>query len=120
MVLAALESDHFAERREAMVTHALVSRGIRSELVLGAMRSVPREAFLPPAMAEFVYEDTPLPIAAGQTISQPYMVALMLAALDLSMRREGARVGTGSGYAAAALARIAKDVYTIERAALVM
>ncbi|HLX27717.1 MAG TPA: protein-L-isoaspartate(D-aspartate) O-methyltransferase [Casimicrobiaceae bacterium] len=110
-----LERDQFAERREAMVTHALVSRGIRSELVLGAMRSVPREAFLPPAMAEFAYEDTPLPIAAGQTISQPYIVALMLEALDLQGGEKVLEVGTGSGYAAAALARIAKDVYTIER-----
>jgi len=113
--LAVLERDQFAERREAMVTHALVSRGIRSELVLGAMRSVPREAFLPPAMAEFAYEDTPLPIAAGQTISQPYIVALMLEALDLQGGEKVLEVGTGSGYAAAALARIAKDVYTIER-----
>ena len=115
MGLAVLERDQFAERREAMVTHALVSRGIRSELVLGAMRSVPREAFLPPAMAEFAYEDTPLPIAAGQTISQPYIVALMLEALDLQGGEKVLEVGTGSGYAAAALARIAKDVYTIER-----
>ena len=115
MVLAALERDQFAERREAMVNHALVARGIRSELVLGAMRSVPREAFLPPAMAEFAYEDTPLPIAAGQTISQPYIVALMLESLGLQGGEKVLEVGTGSGYAAAALARIAKDVYTIER-----
>lgn len=115
MVLAALERDHFAERREALVAHALVSRGIRSELVLAAMRSVPREAFLPPAMVEFAYEDVPLPIAAGQTISQPYIVALMLEALDLQGGERILEVGTGSGYAAAVLARIAKDVYTVER-----
>ena len=115
MVLDALERDLFTERREALVARSLVARGIRSELVLAAMRSVPREAFLPPAMAEFAYEDVPLPIAAGQTISQPYIVALMVEALDLKGGERVLEIGTGSGYAAAVLARIAKDVYTIER-----
>jgi protein-L-isoaspartate(D-aspartate) O-methyltransferase len=115
VALAALERDHFVERRDALVANTLVARGIRSELVLGAMRSVPREAFLPAAMAEFAYEDAPLPIAAGQTISQPYIVALMAEALELEGGERVLEIGTGSGYAAAVLARIAKDVYTVER-----
>jgi protein-L-isoaspartate(D-aspartate) O-methyltransferase len=104
-----------AERREAMVAHAIVNRGIRSELVIAAMRAVPREAFLPPSMAEFAYEDAPLPIAANQTISQPYIVALMAEALNLEGGEKVLEIGTGSGYAAAVLSRIAKDVFTIER-----
>lgn len=115
MALAALERDRFDERREALVTHTLVARGIRSQLVLGAMRSVPREPFLPPEMAEFAYEDNRLPIATGQTISQPYIVALMVEALELRGGERVLEIGTGSGYAAAVLARIAKDVYTVER-----
>ena len=65
MAFAALERDYFVKRREALVAHALVWRGIRSDLVLGAMPSVPREAFLPPSMAEFAYEDSPLPSVGG-------------------------------------------------------
>lgn len=98
-----------------MVDRAIASRGIRSELVLGAMRTVPREKFLPPSLAEFAYEDTPLPIAAGQTISQPYIVALMADALALEGGEKVLEIGTGSGYAAAVLARVAGDVYTVER-----
>ncbi|HEX7327887.1 MAG TPA: protein-L-isoaspartate(D-aspartate) O-methyltransferase [Casimicrobiaceae bacterium] len=105
----------FARRREAMVEHAIASRGIGSELVLAAMRGVPREKFLPPSLAEFAYEDTALPIAAGQTISQPYIVALMADALALEGGENVLEIGTGSGYAAAVLARIARDVYTVER-----
>jgi protein-L-isoaspartate(D-aspartate) O-methyltransferase len=105
----------FARRREAMVEHAIASRGIGSELVLTAMRGVPRERFLPPSLAEFAYEDTALPIAAGQTISQPYIVALMADALALEGGEKVLEIGTGSGYAAAVLARIARDVYTVER-----
>jgi protein-L-isoaspartate(D-aspartate) O-methyltransferase len=104
-----------ATRRDAMVDRAIAARGIRSQRVLGAMRDVPREAFLPPAMAEFAYDDVPLPIAAGQTISQPYIVALMVEALDLAGGERVLEIGTGSGYAAAVLSRIAKDVYTVER-----
>ena len=104
-----------AARRAAMVDGAIAARGIRSELVLEAMRQVPRESFLPPSMAEFAYEDAPLPIAAGQTISQPYIVALMAEALDLAGGERVLEIGTGSGYAAAVLSRIAKDVFTVER-----
>ncbi len=105
----------YHERRHAMVEHAVAARGVRSELVLEAMRTVPREAFLPPSMAEFAYEDAPLPIAEGQTISQPYIVALMTEALGLAGGERVLEIGTGSGYAAAVLSRIARDVYTVER-----
>jgi protein-L-isoaspartate(D-aspartate) O-methyltransferase len=101
--------------REHMVEAHLLRRGITDPAILDAFRRVPREEFVPANLAEFAYEDTPLPIGDGQTISQPYIVALAVQALGL---RGGARVleiGTGSGYAAAILACIAKDVYTVER-----
>ena len=101
--------------RETMVRRHLAARGIHDPAVLGAMRSVPREAFLPPELAEFAYEDAPLPIEEGQTISQPYIVALMAEALELRPEDRVLEVGTGSGYAAAVLGRIAREVYTIER-----
>jgi protein-L-isoaspartate(D-aspartate) O-methyltransferase len=104
-----------ARRRDAMVERAIASRGIRSPLVLNAMRAVPREAFLPPSMAELAYDDAPLPIAEGQTISQPYIVALMIEALSLRGGEKVLEIGTGSGYAAAVVSRIAGDVYTVER-----
>ena len=108
-------SADFAKRRDAMVDLQVARRGIRSTLVLDALRTVPREAFLPPDMAEFAYEDSPLPIAEQQTISQPYIVALMVEALRLRGGEDVLEIGTGSGYAAAVLARIAKNVYTVER-----
>jgi protein-L-isoaspartate(D-aspartate) O-methyltransferase len=101
--------------REHMVEKQIAARGVRSKIVLDAMRKVPREAFLPERLREFAYEDSPLPIAAGQTISQPYIVALMTEALDLEGGENVLEIGTGSGYAAAVLAEIAADVYTVER-----
>jgi protein-L-isoaspartate(D-aspartate) O-methyltransferase len=101
--------------REHMVRAHVAGRGIRDAALLAAMRQVPREAFLPPELAEFAYEDTPLPIARGQTISQPYIVALMTAALALRPQDRVLEIGTGSGYAAAVVSRIAREVYTIER-----
>ena len=101
--------------RSEMVEKAIVARGVRSELVLRAMRSVPREAFLPQQLREFAYEDSPLPIEEGQTISQPYIVAFMTEALALEGGEKVLEIGTGSGYAAAVLAEIAGDVYTVER-----
>ena len=101
--------------RGRMVEQQLVNRGIRHPGVLAAMRDVPREAFLAGALAEFAYEDAPLPIDAGQTISQPYIVALMAEALELMPRDRVLEIGTGSGYAAAVLSLIADAVYTIER-----
>lgn len=101
--------------RQKMVEEQIAARGIRSELVLDAMGQVPREAFIPERLREFAYDDTPLPIAEGQTISQPYIVALMAEALDLDDSKKVLEIGTGSGYAAAVLAQIASEVYTIER-----
>jgi protein-L-isoaspartate(D-aspartate) O-methyltransferase len=101
--------------RGDMVEHQIAARSIRSAAVLGALRKVPREEFLPERLREFAYEDSPLPIAAGQTISQPYIVALMTEALDLKGGEKVLEIGTGSGYAAAVLAEIAADVYTVER-----
>jgi protein-L-isoaspartate(D-aspartate) O-methyltransferase len=98
-----------------MVERQIVRRGVRDELVLEAVRSVPREAFLPEGMREFAYEDSPLPIEEGQTISQPFIVALMSEALRLNGGEKVLEVGTGSGYAAAVLAQIAAEVYTVER-----
>ncbi len=109
-----LEFD-FARLREEMVEDHVVARGVRSDRVLKAMRKVPREAFLPHDLQEFAYEDAPLPIAEGQTISQPYIVALMAEALLLDGGEKVLEIGTGSGYAAAVLAEIASDVYTVER-----
>jgi protein-L-isoaspartate(D-aspartate) O-methyltransferase len=104
-----------ARLRDDMVDLQVVGRGVRSPLVLDAMRAVSREAFLPEPMQEFAYEDAPLPIAEGQTISQPYIVALMADALALEGGERVLEIGTGSGYAAAVLSRIARSVYTVER-----
>ncbi|MCP9841759.1 protein-L-isoaspartate(D-aspartate) O-methyltransferase [Synechococcus sp. J7-Johnson] len=101
-------------RRHAMVERQIAHRGISSPLVLDAMRSVEREAFLPEELREFTYDDTPLPIEAGQTITQPYIVALMTEALLLKGDETVLEIGTGSGYTAAVLSRIAKTVYSIE------
>ena len=101
--------------RKEMVETAIFARGVRSELVLDAMGSVPREAFLPAQLREFAYEDTALPIEEGQTISQPYIVAFMIEALALRGGEKVLEIGAGSGYAAAVLSEIATDVYTVER-----
>jgi protein-L-isoaspartate(D-aspartate) O-methyltransferase len=106
---------NFQKRRAEMVDRYIAHRGVRSALVLEAMRFVPREDFLPPDLREFAYDDAPLPIAEGQTISQPYIVAMMTEALELEGGEAVLEIGTGSGYAAAVLSRIAKDVYTVER-----
>ena len=105
----------FVSRRSDMVEHQIAARGVRSKLVLEAMRKVRREEFLPPSLREFAYEDSPLPIAEGQTISQPYIVALMADALLLKGGEQVLDIGTGSGYAAAVLAEIAANVYSVER-----
>ena len=105
----------FAQLRSEMVETAISSRGVRSELVLNAMRKVPRESFLPQGLREFAYEDAPLPIEEGQTISQPYIVAFMTEALVLQGGERVLEIGAGSGYAAAILSEIAGEVYTVER-----
>ncbi|MEO6040369.1 MAG: protein-L-isoaspartate(D-aspartate) O-methyltransferase [Croceibacterium sp.] len=104
-----------AERRAQMVERQIKPRGIGNGRVLAAMREVPRERFVPGRMAEFAYEDGPLPIGDGQTISQPYIVALMIEAADISPGDRVLEVGAGSGYAAAVISRIAGEVYAIER-----
>jgi protein-L-isoaspartate(D-aspartate) O-methyltransferase len=98
-----------------MIDYQLAARGLHDQSVLDAVNAVPREEFVPTDLVEFAYRDSPLPIAASQTISQPYIVALMTAALELKPGERALEVGTGSGYAAAVLAEIATDVYTIER-----
>ena len=98
-----------------MVERDIAARGVRDELVLDAMRKVPRELFLPKDLREFAYEDTPLPIAGEQTISQPYIVAFMAEALMLKGGEKVLEIGAGSGYAAAVLSEIAANVYTVER-----
>jgi protein-L-isoaspartate(D-aspartate) O-methyltransferase len=105
----------FETRRKDMVEYQMARRGIRDRRVLDAMRTVPREAFLPEHLAEFAYEDTPLPIGEEQTISQPYVVALMAEALELSPGDRVLEIGAGSGYAAAVLSRVAREVHAIER-----
>ena len=105
----------FRKLRQEMVEKAIFARGVRSELVLNAMGSVPRESFLPAQLREFAYEDTALPIEEGQTISQPYIVAFMTEALALRGGEKVLEIGAGSGYAAAILSEIAADVYTVER-----
>jgi len=102
-------------RRALMVQRQIAARGIRDQAVLDAMASVPREAFLAADLAEFAYDDTPLPIPHQQTISQPYVVAFMIEALGLKGGERVLEIGTGSGYAAAVLACIAREVYTVER-----
>lgn len=105
----------FERQREQLVENELRILGIRDEAVLRAMRIVPREAFVSEEMREFAYRNAPLPIGSGQTISQPFIVAHMAEALELSPHDRVLEIGAGSGYAAAILSRIAKEVFTIER-----
>lgn len=101
--------------REDMIERQLKTRGITDGAVIRAMLDVPREQFVPSIIAEFAYRDSALPIAEEQTISQPYIVATMVEALDLHPTDRVLEIGTGSGYAAAVLAHIANEVYTVER-----
>jgi protein-L-isoaspartate(D-aspartate) O-methyltransferase len=105
----------FAALRDAMVDRQIAGRGLTNPLLLAAMRAVPREAFVPEAVRDFAYEDGPLPIEAGQTISQPYIVALMIEAAGVTPGSHVLEIGAGSGYAAAVLSRIADAVIAIER-----
>lgn len=101
--------------REEMVENQIRVRGVRDPAVLNAMRTVPREMFIPRALREFAYADRPLPIASNQTISQPYIVGFMIAALDLNKNERVLEIGTGSGYAAAVLSQIVDEVVSVER-----
>ncbi|MCB8923378.1 MAG: protein-L-isoaspartate(D-aspartate) O-methyltransferase [Ardenticatenaceae bacterium] len=105
----------FPQQRQQMVEQQLRARGVRDTAVLQAFNTVPRELFVPRPHRVYAYDDTPLPIPAGQTISQPYVVAHMLALLALRHSNRVLEVGTGSGYAAAVLSRIVAEVHTVER-----
>jgi protein-L-isoaspartate(D-aspartate) O-methyltransferase len=105
----------FDEARNRMVDQQLVERDIWDERVLRAMRQVPRHRFVPPELQSAAYQDHPLPIGFGQTISQPYIVAYMTQLLDLRPEDRVLEIGTGSGYQAGVLSRLASQVYTVER-----
>ena len=107
--------DDWADKRRTMVERQIAGRGVGDERVLDAMRSVPREAFVGAEMRPYATDDGPLPIGEGQTISQPYIVALMVEALGLEPEDRVLEVGAGSGYAAAVLASVAGRVFAIER-----
>jgi len=104
----------FTQRRQSMVINQLQSRDIIDSKVLQAMLTIPRHQFVDPRIRESAYNDYPLSIGEGQTISQPYIVALMTQLLDLKKGEKVLEIGTGSGYQAAILAEIAEEVYTIE------
>jgi protein-L-isoaspartate(D-aspartate) O-methyltransferase len=106
--------DDFAAAREAMVARQVAARGIDDARVLAALRAVPRHRFVPAEVADAAYEDAPLPIGHGQTISQPYVVAYMTQIADLQPGERVLEVGTGSGYQAAVLAELGVEVWTIE------
>lgn len=108
------ESD-LSKKRERMVDRQIEGRGLYNSALLAAMREVPREAFVAEKYEDYAYDDGPLPILEGQTISQPYVVALMIDALKLKAGDRVLEIGTGSGYAAAILSRIVAEVYTVER-----
>jgi protein-L-isoaspartate(D-aspartate) O-methyltransferase len=105
----------FSNARNRMISNQLISRGIKDERVLEAMRTVPRHLFIPPDLRSMAYADAPLPIGNHQTISQPYIVALMTELLELQGDEQVLEVGTGSGYQAVVLATLAEKVYTVER-----
>ncbi|HVJ00279.1 MAG TPA: protein-L-isoaspartate(D-aspartate) O-methyltransferase [Sphingomonas sp.] len=105
----------FADRRHRMVICQIAARGIRDPAVIEAMRDVPRERFVSEELAEFAYEDSPLPIEDEQTISQPYIVAAMIEAAGIGAHDRVLEVGAGSGYAAGVMGRIAARVFAIER-----
>lgn len=109
------DESQFASLRKRMVSEQIAARGVHDPLVLDALRKVPRHRFVPPEYADMAYTDGPLPIGQGQTISQPYIVAFMTELLELKGDENVLEVGAGSGYQAAVLACLARQVYTIER-----
>ncbi|OGC07637.1 protein-L-isoaspartate O-methyltransferase [candidate division WOR-1 bacterium RIFOXYD2_FULL_36_8] len=106
---------YFKELREKMVEEQLVLRGIKDKRVLSAMKIIPRELFLPEKLKPVAYDDGPLPIGYGQTISQPYIVALMTELLTIKEEDKILEIGTGSGYQSAILSLLAQKVFTIEK-----
>jgi len=109
-----LRKKDFEKQKERMVCAQLQSRGIKNQEILDAMRKVPRHEFVPHNMIPYAYNDEPLPIGEGQTISQPYIVAYMTEALELKGSDRVLEIGTGSGYQTAILAEIVKEVFTVE------
>lgn len=109
-----LAEDSYAQQRKKMIEHDIKARGVMDKKVLEVMGKIPRHLFVKKSLRDKAYADHPLPIAEGQTISQPYIVALMTEALHLKPTDRVLEIGTGSGYQAAVLAEIAKEVYTIE------
>ncbi len=109
------ETDRFTKERERMVEFQIRTRGIRDERVLAAMRKVPRHLFVPEGLEQSSYEDRPLPIGEEQTISQPYIVAVMTENLELRPESRVLEIGAGSGYQAALLAELAGSVTSVER-----
>lgn len=107
--------DTYTVKRHRMVAEQIRARGIRNERLLAAMREIPRHRFVPSNLASRAYDDGPLPIGESQTISQPYIVAEMTAALRLAGTEKVLEIGTGSGYQTAVLCRLAKEVVTMER-----
>ena len=107
--------DDFAPAREQMVTDQLIGRGITDPLVLASFRQVPRELFLPSQVKDQAYDDGPVALGFGQTISQPYMAALMTEVLRATTSDRVLEIGTGSGYQSAILSKIVSEVYTVER-----
>jgi len=105
----------FAKLREGMIKNQLVRRGIKDSAVIEAFKKVHREEFIPEKSKNMAYQDVPLPIMLGQTISQPYIIAIMTQTLELDKNSKVLEVGTGSGYQAAILAEITEEVYSIER-----
>lgn len=115
-----LSLSSFTINRERMIQEQLLSRGIEDARVLEAMQHTPRHVFVEDALQEQAYGDFPLPIGCGQTISQPYIVALMTEALALSGHEKVLEIGTGSGYQAVVLSQLCARVYTVERVELLM
>jgi len=114
-LVAEFHTDRFAVERHEMVESQLRARGIRDQRLLSAMASIPRHEFVEARYRHQAYEDHPLPIGAGQTISQPYIVALMLELLQLDSSSKVLEIGTGSGYQTAVLSKVASHVYSVER-----
>jgi len=114
MAQTLVDSPKDQKTREKMVSFQIRSRGVSDKKVLNAMNQVPRHCFVPEELVSQAYADHPLPIGQGQTISQPYIVALMTEKLKLKGNERILEIGTGSGYQAAILAKVAKEVYTIE------
>jgi len=110
-----INPEQLAQQRARMVEEQLRARGIRDERVLGALGRVPRERFIAPEYVKDAYADRPVPIGAGQTVSQPFMVAVMVEALEVQASDQVLEVGTGTGYEAAVLGELAAEVWTIER-----